>query len=285
VPVAEPAFEPPVPEPVAEAAAPAPVVEPAAPDGGVAHDAPITELLPLAAVEPAPVPEPALSAAPPAPAPRRPMTRRQRAAPGSAAVATQLPRPERGGAAPPRGRVAAKPATRSGLLRPSIVLPALLVAIALLVALFVSGVFGADDPTPTSGSNLIPSAVTPPPAVPKKPEIVVVPGAEDASGAAVERAKKRARAASRRAAATAAPAATAATTAPPPPPPAAAAPPPPPAAAPKPASKPSSSSTPKAGIDANNGATGAEQLPPAQDATTVPELTPPPDPVLDPPGQ
>jgi hypothetical protein len=62
------------------------------------------------------------------------------------------------------------------------------------------------------------------------------------------------------------------------------APPPPPAASPKPASKPKSSTGANAGIDANNGATGAEQLPQAQDTSTVPELTPPPDPVLDPPG-
>jgi hypothetical protein len=38
------------------------------------------------------------------------------------------------------------------------------------------------------------------------------------------------------------------------------------------------------GIDANNGATGAEALPQAQDTSTVPELTPPPDPVVPPPG-
>jgi hypothetical protein len=273
---------PPPPEPVVE---PLPVLappEPASANGVVPIDPQITELPALEGLAPQVLPDPDPDPEPepdPAPAPRRAPTRRRRTA---TAGAPQLPRPERGGGASRRPRGARKPASGSSLLRPSVVLPVLLVTIALLVALFVSGVFGADDPTPTSGTDIVPSAVTPPATAHKKPEIVVVPGARDASAAAVELAKKRARAASRRAAtpATNAPAAAA----PPPAPVAAAPPPPPPATKPKPASKPKSSSSTDTGIDANTGATGAEQLPGAQDTSTVPELTPPPDPVLDPPG-
>jgi hypothetical protein len=275
---------------------PAHAPEPARLNGGGHADPEITGLLPLEGVDNQPEPLPASQHAPASRLTRMPRPRRAsagaatqppragRGASAAAGGATQLPRPERGGAAPRRPRSGHKPASGPGLLRPSIVLPVVLVAIALLVALFVSGVFGADDPTPTSGT-IVPSAVNAPPASSaKKPEIVVVPGAGDASGAAVERAKKRARAASRRAAAATRPASAAAT---PPPPPAVAAapPPPPPAASPKPASKPKSSSATNSGIDANNGATGAEQLPTEKDTSTVPDLTPPPDPVLDPPGQ
>ena len=198
-----------------------------------------------------------------------------------AAPATHIPRPQRAGASA-RGRERGAAHQRSTLRR-SVVLPIVLVAFALLIALFVSGVFGADNPAPTSGSGVTPSAATPQQST-TTPEILVVPGAADASAGAVEREKARARAKRRRQAQLDATPATPAATATPPPAAAAA---PPPAARPKPASapKPAGNGTGgSTGIDADNGATGAEQLPQAQDTSTVPELAPPPDPVLPPPG-
>jgi hypothetical protein len=108
---------------------------------------------------------------------------------------THLPRPQRRHASDRpahRERGAARPAGNPrSVLRPSVVLPILLIAFALVIALFVAGVFGADDPTPSSSSVTPPVAA--PPAATTTPEIVVVPGA-DASGHAVEVAKARARA-------------------------------------------------------------------------------------------
>jgi hypothetical protein len=279
------ADEPPAPAP---APAPEPAGAPPALNGSGHVDAPTTEFRPLGDIGlDAPAPEPeadADAAAPPRPARAR-LARRPKAIVTPVTV-TQLPRPQRGGAASRRPRVAGPPALGPpGVMRPSVLLPVLLVATAVLVALFVSGVFGADAPTPTSGSNVAPSAV-PPAATTKKPEIVVVPGARDASGAAVERAKSRARNGGRDAKpAKRTPAAAAAPPPPPPPPAAVAA--PTPAATPAPTTPPKRSSNGtggRAGINSKNGATGAEQLPPAQDTSTVPDLTPPPDPVLDPHG-
>jgi hypothetical protein len=166
------------------------------------------------------------------------------------------------------------------------VLPIVLVVLALLAALFVSGVFGGSDPA--SGSGVTMPAE---PADTTQPELVVVPGAKDAGADAVETAKSRARKggdsgatkkdeadadSARRASA---PAAGSPPPAPAPPPPAAPAvsadnpvTPPPPARATSP--RPSG---PKQ-IDAGGGATGAERLPPAADASDVPDLVPPPEP-------
>jgi hypothetical protein len=59
--------------------------------------------------------------------------------------------------------------------------------------------------------------------------------------------------------------------------------PPPP---PPPASANNGTTTKKSGtsrkIDAGSGATGAEQIPPAADASTVPDLAPPPEPATTP---
>ncbi len=186
--------------------------------------------------------------------------------------AVALPRPQRG---TPSADTTPRQAGRSPL-RASLVLPIILVACALVIALFVAGVFGADDPASTPSSATPP----PPPAATTKPDVVVVPGAADASARAVELAKERARA--RREREAAADSASSTPAAPPPPPVRANATPPPAAAADAPADS-TPASKPKAGIDADNGATGAEQLPPAQDTSTVPELAPPPEPAA-PPG-
>jgi hypothetical protein len=238
-----------------------------------------------AAVDPAAAAEIAAAAAVPAAASgaRASSARRRTRAPRPAGE-THLPRPQRAQASARRERSAGRPAGRPHrALRPSVVLPIVLIALALVIALFVAGVFGADDPTPSS--SVVPP-VTAPPAAKKKPEVVVVSGSGDASGAAVERAKSRARAKDRRqtqaganatAPAASTPPAAVATPAPTRTPPAAA-----PASKPKPAgTKTGGTGT---GIDANNGATGAEQLPPAQDTSTVPELAPPDPAAPVPPG-
>jgi hypothetical protein len=204
-----------------------------------------------------------------------------------------LPRPERTVSSVHGGR------RERATMRPSVVLPVVLVACALLVALFVAGVFGSGDPTPSR------SSVTPPPATPraatKKPEVVVVPGANDASASAVERAKARARAQIRRQAAPGGAATKPAESPPPPPPPAAA---PAPANTPPPAPpaagtggttakpKPTPKGKPKprrrsdgARVDAGNGATGVEPRLPKQKSSTVPELTPPAEPTTPPTPQ
>ena len=202
------------------------------------------------------------------PRPQRGAPKAARASrPKPAAGAVSLPRPQRA-SGPPR---AARSPVRAGL-----VLPVILVAFALVIALFVAGVFGADDPASTPSSSTPP----PPPAATTTPEVVVVPGAGEASD--VELAKQRARAKRSREAAADRDASTPAT---PPAPPAAAntAPPPPAAAAGAPAANDEPAPADKTSIDADNGATGAEQLPPAQDTSTVPELAPPPEAAV-PPG-
>jgi hypothetical protein len=181
-------------------------------------------------------------------------------------------------------------------LRLPVVLPIGLVLLALLVALFVSGVFGGSDPASSP-------SVAPPTAVPSDTppaDVVAVPGAKEASARAVEiakardrereRAKRERAAAPKRKAAAGAPAGTPAT--PPPPPAAAAAPPPaaatsPPAAPAKKAPKANANTGGTEGggsskIDAGNGATGSEQIPPAQDSKNVPDLAPPPEPATSP---
>lgn len=185
-------------------------------------------------------------------------------------------------------RQRARPGRRVG-----VVLALVLVVLALVGALFVSGVFGGDDPA--SSSDVTAPAADP--GVTSESEVVVVPGAKDASADAVETAKARKRARERRGSGTAkkdsdqaADAAQAggqvATTPPPaaaPPPPRAAAvtpPPPPPARAGDPVTRPAperrAPGDDQKQIDAGSGATGAEQIPPPQDTSNVPDLAPPP---------
>ncbi|MEA2223012.1 MAG: hypothetical protein QOH83_1388 [Solirubrobacteraceae bacterium] len=177
-------------------------------------------------------------------------------------------------------------------LRLPVVLPIGLVLLALLVALFVSGVFGGSDPASSP-------SVAPPTAVPSDTppaDVVAVPGAKEASARAVEIAKardrERERAKRERAAAPKRKAA-ASTPATPPPPPAATAAPPPAAATsppPAPAKKAPKTNANTGGtegggsskIDTGNGATGSEQIPPAQDSKNVPDLAPPPEPATSP---
>jgi hypothetical protein len=200
-------------------------------------------------------------AADPAPAEARPRASRR--------TRRKQPPPARSRRTRPRS------ARRAGLL-----LPVILVLLALLGALFVSGALGGDHPASNSGVT-VPSAD---PDDAAAPELVVVPGAKDASGDAVETAKARERARERgdsvqskqAAKADAAPAAAT-------PPPAVAPTPPAPPAAPavdvgEPARKrpPSTGSGAQKQIDAGGGAVGSEQIPPASDTADVPELAPPP---------
>jgi hypothetical protein len=214
---------------------------------------------------------------------------------------TSLPRPAR----PSPVRPARQSPVRAGrrrerdTMRPSVVLPIVLVVGAFFVALLVAGVFGADDPASSPRSVAPPPAAAP--ATTTAPEVVVVPGADNASGSDVERAKARARAESQPQPAPDHAAATPATPPPPPPPPAASAAPPaapaaePPAAPsggakpkvkPKPKPKPAPRDKDSARIDTDNGATGVEPRLPKQ-KSKVPELAPPPEPATptpQPPG-
>ncbi|MEY2514196.1 MAG: hypothetical protein QOJ89_1554 [bacterium] len=180
-------------------------------------------------------------------------------------------------------------------LRPAVVLPIALVIVAIVVALLVAGVFGGGDPAS------VPQSFAPRPSRPTSappPRVVVVPGvAATSSAAAVERAKARSRAAKRRTSsvtrrpsrssasnpptdAAASPATAIARTRSPARNESA-------AAAPAPAAKrrstaPAGGAKPK--INADSGATGAEQLPAARDTSTVPDLAPPVEPAVPPPG-
>lgn len=248
----------------------------------------------------------------PSPAPGRPSRNGDRDARRSARRGAVEPRLSGGTELPRTRRASSSPGAagrgRGSALRPSIALPLVLVTSALVVALFVAGVLGADDPASNPGS------VTPadtPPATTKAPEIVVVPGPGDASADEVERAKARARAEHRREAKTDRTKGTSATPPPPPPPPpaAATAAPTPAPAADRPAPRRPANPAPRAQgdtggtggkrrvdankgatgtgskrrIDADKGATGAEQLPPAKNTSTVQELAPPVEPAP-PPG-
>jgi hypothetical protein len=237
-------------------------------------DQPTTAFRTLDAIEAAPVPVPAPEPEPVAPAPAKRRALPRRGKDDAPAAAAGKPRAQRAAPAIARPARRTRPAgsAPSGL-RPGVVLPIALVALALVTALFVSGVFGADAPTPSSSNS--PQPVAAPPAPRTTPEVVEVPGVDDSSAAAVERAKARARRAEQGTKATTTPAT-------PPPPPAAAAPAPAPASTPPAGStaaepKRKSNTSSSTGIDANNGATGAEQLPPAADTSTVPELAPPPE--------
>ncbi|MBW3609739.1 MAG: hypothetical protein KY463_15655 [Actinobacteria bacterium] len=160
------------------------------------------------------------------------------------------------------------------------VLPIVVILLALLAALYVSGVFGGNDPE----SSPVVAVPTAEPVDPTTPELVVVPGAKDASADAVEKAKARARGEDDSGSAESdsirsTPAAS--------PPPAAASPSAAPAApavspnhpvkkpAPKPATKPAPTPDEEKQMDAGGGATGAEQIPPPADASDVPDLAPP----------
>jgi hypothetical protein len=211
-----------------------------------------------------------------------------------------LPRPDRT-RSPARGGRRERTTMRS-----SVVMPVVLVAGAVLVALFVAGVFGSDQPA----SN--PTSVAPRPVAPradtKQPKLVQVPGASDASAQAVERAKARARRlqAAPNAAASKPPAKPSTPTPTPPP----AAPPPAPAASTPPATpapipaagtggtkaKPKAKPTPKPKapapqrskgprVDTGGGATGVEPQLPKQKSKKVPELTPPAEPTTPPTPQ
>jgi hypothetical protein len=217
------------------------------------------------------------------------------AATGTATTTAQSAAAPTSATGPPRsGRVASTTASaRRGRLRPAVVLPIALVIIAIVVALLVAGVFGGGEPAS------VPESFAPRPSTPTNsaaPRVVVVPGAATASAAAVEREKARARAAKRRAAAaksrlarrraptrrrsaaTAPPAARAPARAPARNESAASA---PAKQAPRRSTAPAGGARPK--INADNGATGVEQLPPARDTSTVPELAPPVEPAV-PPG-
>jgi hypothetical protein len=177
--------------------------------------------------------------------------------------------------------------SRSGL-RLAVVLPIVLVLLALLGALYIAGVFGGKEPASSPAGVTAPAAAA---GDTTGPELVAVPGAKDASADAVESAKARERARERGEAGTAkrstersAATRQARTPAAGPPPPAAASPPTAPAVSantpvtrPPPARDPAPSAETQ--IDAGSGATGAEQIPPAADATNVPDLAPPADPV------
>ena len=181
---------------------------------------------------------------------------------------------------PPRApQILGAPRVRSARSRPArrlgLVLPIVLVLLALLAALYVSGVFDGDDPASTP-------SVSTPAAAPAAVQLDAVPGAKNATADDVETAKARARgddvpAAKQREKAEPERAPAAAS---PPPAPAG----PPPAAAPavsanNPVNPPARRRDTGAGdekqIDAGSGATGAEQLPPAADASEVPDLAPP----------
>jgi hypothetical protein len=211
---------------------------------------------------------------------RRARTERTSRRSRSAATATAAPALTGASRSRPRRQLSGA-ASKRGLLRPAIVLPVALVVIAIIVALAVAGVFGGGEPAS------VPQTYTPArsdtPTSTQAAPVVVVPGAGTASASAVEKAKARARASKSKkkkkaAPATTTPAATGAgaTTAPATPP----ANPAPPAATP---AKGTGSSGTKPKIDAGNGATGAEQLPPAKDTSTVPDLAPPVE-TVPPPG-
>jgi hypothetical protein len=223
------------------------------------------------------------------PEPESELVRGRSAARG--AIGARIPRARR---QPPARKARAAPApvlelagsrsrgrSRSGLPLP-IVLPVAVVLLAVLGALFVSGVFGGDDPA-SSPRVAVPSDEPPVQSTPA--DVVVVPGAEEASPDDVESAKARERASERRkreaaSGRRAAPEPAAARRTPTPattPPPAAAVPPPPPPPPPPPATKDKSRK-----VDAGKGATGAEQIPPAADTSTVPDLAPAPEPATAP---
>ncbi len=239
------------------------------------------------------------------PEPPEPRSRTVRRIPrGDAATAASAGRAHRpsaaAGGAPPAGAGAAvdrsaAPATSDRTRRPpsrrgggrarsrrsptlQIVLPVLVVLVALLIALAVSGVLGGSEPA-SSSSVSAPAA----PSAVKPADVVVVPGVKPASGAEVERAKARERAKAeaeaQAAGATPAPAAPApvGTGVPATRPPA-------PAATTRPAPQGDATPAPRdtgtggaRRIDAGDGATGAEEIPPAEDPSTVPDLAPPPE--------
>lgn len=166
-------------------------------------------------------------------------------------------------------------------LRLTVVLPIVLILLALLAALYVSGVFGGDDPASTPSV----SAPTGQSGPPVQPTIDAVSGAKDASADAVEAAKARARGDDAPTAAAKKKEKAESDSAPAPasPPPATAR---PRAAAPAvsannpvtpppPAPRRDTAAGDEKQIDAGSGATGAEQIPPAADASGVPDLAPP----------
>jgi len=207
--------------------------------------------------------------------PRRDLRTGSAGAPRAGAGGASLPRPSRIAATGAAGH------REHRTLRPAVVLPVALVIVAIIAALAIAGVFGGGEGE-SNGQSFTPSQSVP--ASVEEAPVVVVPGAE--SAAAVEKAKERARAAKRAAERKAKQGAStpadgdAATTAPPPPPAATNS---APAAAPAPQADDDGGSTSgKPKIEAGNGATGAEELPAAQDTSTVPDLAPPVEPAVPP---
>ncbi len=204
-----------------------------------------------------------------------------------ARLAAGLPRVRRPGARAARARAGrvrdrGRSSSRSRL---AVMLPIAVVLVALLVALSVAGVFAANDPASSPRVDVPADA----PADTEPADVVVVPGADQASSDDVEQAKARERARTQRKRdAAAKPESGAQTPATPPPaavaPPAAAAtnPPPPPPAPDATADDGSSTSGRSPKVDAGSGATGAEQIPPSEDTSSVPDLAPPPEPVTAP---
>lgn len=171
------------------------------------------------------------------------------------------------------------------------VLPVVLVLLALVAALYVSGIFGGNVPE-SSPAVAVPAAE---PVDTTEPELVIVPGAKDASADAVEDAKARARgeaepsvAKKDRAKKDSARADDAPARAPSPPPPATVRPSPPsPASAPsappasgnsqakKPAPEAEPKPTEEKQLDAGGGAAAPDQVAPPAGGADAPDLAPP----------
>lgn len=265
-------------EPVIAAQDDRPLAEPATEIRALAVPQPEPQAAQTAATEAAPLATPPQ----PAPAPKPQARWRRPRGAARAAIGTRLPRPQRPAASqaatqaqdPRRGR------GRSRRARPlPVVLPIAVVLVALLVALMVSGVVGGSDPA-SSPRVEIPADAPAPPA--KAADVVVVPGAKEASADEIEKAKERERERAKRRREAAAGASSSSPASAPrpvtaPPAPAAAPPPPPPA--------PDTRQNDGGGsrrVDSGNGATGAEQIPPAEDTSEVPDLAPPPEPATAP---
>ena len=217
----------------------------------------------------------------PPPREHRTLRRARSGAAVPAAMGAHLPRVRR----PPRESPTAPRLTRARSRRGGrsrrlpVLLPVAVVFAALLVALFVSGVFGGSDP---ASSPRVDMPAETPPAETAPADVVVVPGADGASADEIEEAKarerERERARRRRQAAATAPERGAVSRpqgAAADPAPVVAPPPPPPAQTPQ--RRDDGDSGRSREIDPGTGATGSEQIPPPEDTSTVPDLAPPPE--------
>jgi len=106
--------------------------------------------------------------------------------------ASPMARPQRAVGTTARASSSPRPSER---VRPATFVPAVLIALAIVIAMGVAGVFGG------GGDAASPKSVSPVPTTPsgagKAPDVIVVPGSA-ASAAAVEAAKARARARAKR---------------------------------------------------------------------------------------